>query len=94
MPCGVKVIQKISKWTATAILRFNIPPSVPLNARPTITGAPEIKKYQVRNNYALSTQQVRNIGYSCIIIFFVHKVRNKYAKWGFQEHQNHFFFFF
>ena len=30
-------------------------------------------------------QQVRNIGYSCII--FVHKVRNKYAKWGFQEHQ-------
>ena len=39
---------------------------------------PRNPKYQVRNNYALSTQEVRNIGYSCIF-FFVHKVRNKYT---------------
>ena len=31
-------------------------------------GAPEIKKYQVRNNYALTTQQVRNIGYSVVAL--------------------------
>ena len=40
------------------------------------------KKYQVRNNYALSTQQVRNIGYSCIFFFraqSAQQVRSKYA---------------
>ena len=41
-------------------------------------GTPEIQKNEVRDNSALSTQEVRNMGLT-VLFFFVDKVRSKYA---------------